>query len=283
MRRCLLVLALLGLVACSGRSSETAPRTPSTNAPTTTTIALAPTASDPAGLGRQLTALDADLRDPATPSTLRPALGRAHLVAVRKLVANPTWLNEVLARVPEPLQLAVRNNLSAQLLQAELAPKRTQPPPWTIVAPRPGTELLAAYHDAETETGVPWNTLAAVNLVETRMGRIRSASSAGALGPMQFLPSTWAQYGEGGDIQNDDDAIHAAARLLKANGAPADIGGALYRYNPASQYVKAVQLYAEVIGNDERAFSTYYHWPVLVHLESGDVILKEGGGVEPVV
>ena len=60
----------------------------------------------------------------------------AHLIATRKLVANRAWLNDVLARVPEPLRLAVQNNLSAQILQAELAPRRTQAPPWTIVAPR---------------------------------------------------------------------------------------------------------------------------------------------------
>jgi len=238
---------------------------------------------DPAGLGRQLTALDADLRDAGTPSTLRPVLGRAHLVATRKLVANPAWLDQVLVRVPEILQKAVRNNLTAQLELAALAPKRTEPPPWRIVAPRPGTELLAAYHDAEIETGVPWNYLAAVNLVETRMGRIRGASSAGALGPMQFLPSTWARYGEGGDIQNDSDAIHAAARLLAANGAPSDMAGALMHYNPSPHYAKAVTAYAEVLGEDERAFTTYYHWPVLIHLESGDVIMNEGGGVEKVV
>jgi membrane-bound lytic murein transglycosylase B len=45
---------------------------------------------------------------------------------------------------------------------------------------------------------------------------------------MQFLPSTWRRYGHGGDIQATGDAILAAARLLRANGAPADMAGALY-------------------------------------------------------
>jgi len=293
----LALLCLVNLVGCSSGSGTSARRaeervpqastsTTSTPAPapssTSTTFAVAPLATDPAGLGRQLTALDADLRDPTTPLTLRPVLGRAHLAATRKLVANPAWLEAVLTRVPEPLQLAVKNNLTAQREQAAIAPKRTEPPPWTIVGPRPESDLVAYYHEAEAATGVPWNYLAALNLVETRMGRIRSASSAGALGPMQFLPSTWARYGEGGDIQSDEDAIHAAARYLKANGAPSDMANALYRYNPTEHYVKAVTAYAEVLADDERVLTTYYHWPVVVHLESGDVIMKEGGGVEPV-
>jgi hypothetical protein len=50
---------------------------------------------------------------------------------------------------------------------------------------------------------------------------------------MQFLPTTWKRYGRGGDIQATGDAILAAARLLRANGAPADMAGALYAYNPS--------------------------------------------------
>ena len=108
------------------------------------------------------------------------------------------------------------------------------------------------------------------------MGRIHSPSTAGAVGPMQFLPATWAAYGHG-DIHNDHDAIQAAARYLKANGAPAAMDRALFRYNPSQHYVRAVTAYAQVLLADERAYTGYYNWPVLVRLTSGDVIISETG------
>ena len=62
-------------------------------------------------------------------------------------------------------------------------------PAWRIVRPAPADELLDAYRDAEAEFGIPWRYLAAINLVETGLGRIRGTSIAGAQGPMQFMPS----------------------------------------------------------------------------------------------
>src|ERR1041384_8142233 len=84
---------------------------------------------------------------------------------------------------------------------------KTDLPPWRILTPPPPEELERYYHQAEEATHVPWAYLAAVHLVETRMGRIRGTSTAGAQGPMQFLPSTWARWGGGGDI-NDPQAGH---------------------------------------------------------------------------
>jgi len=66
-----------------------------------------------------------------------------------------------------------------------------------IVAPPPADELLGHYRAAGDEFGVDWTYLAAIHLVETRMGRIRGTSTAGAHGPMQFMPATWDAYGEG--------------------------------------------------------------------------------------
>jgi hypothetical protein len=99
------------------------------------------------------------------------------------------------------------------------------------LAPPPEQELLAHYREAEAASGVGWNYLAAVNLIETRLGSVTGTSSAGAQGPMQFLPSTFAAYGDGGDIHAPRDAILAAGRYLAANNFAGDPDNALFRYN----------------------------------------------------
>ena len=124
---------------------------------------------------------------------------------------------------------------------------------------------------------MPWPYLAAVHFVETRMGRIRGESSAGAQGPMQFLPKTWAAYGEG-DINSNKDSIRTAARYLKRNGAPADMRNALWNYNHSYLYVDAVTIYAEQMRENERAYFGYYHWQVYYRTTNGDVLLPEGYG-----
>jgi membrane-bound lytic murein transglycosylase B len=87
-----------------------------------------------------------------------------------------------------------------------------------------------------------------------------SNSVAGAQGPMQFIPSTWAIYGHGGNIRDPHDAILAAARLLKANGAPGRYGPALRAYNPSGLYVDAVTRYAREIDRDSYALYFLYSW-----------------------
>jgi membrane-bound lytic murein transglycosylase B len=118
--------------------------------------------------------------------------------------------------------------------------------------------------------------LAAIHLVETRMGRIRGDSTAGARGPMQFLPSTWAAYGNGGDIESNHDAIFTAARYLQANGAPADMAKAIWNYNHSDRYVQAVTRYAQRMLADPAAYAAYWHWDVYYRLASGDVLLPVG-------
>ncbi|HWI08540.1 MAG TPA: lytic murein transglycosylase, partial [Solirubrobacteraceae bacterium] len=106
--------------------------------------------------------------------------------------------------------------------------------------------LLAIYQAAGIQYGIPWEVLAAINEIETDYGRNLNVSSAGALGWMQFMPSSWQAYGvdanEDGrkDPYNPVDAIFAAARYLKAAGADADLRRAIFAYNHADWYVEDV-------------------------------------------
>jgi membrane-bound lytic murein transglycosylase B len=143
------------------------------------------------------------------------------------------------------------------------------------VSPPPVEVLRSYYAEAEAASGVPWAYLASIHLVETRLGRIRGTSSAGAQGPMQFIPETWARYGQG-DINDNRDAILAAARLLQANGGPADMSRALFRYNNSNRYVEAVESYAQLMLSDERAFLGYYGWQVYSATTDGTFLLPEG-------
>jgi membrane-bound lytic murein transglycosylase B len=120
--------------------------------------------------------------------------------------------------------------------------------------------LEGFYRDAHDRYRIGPQYLAAIHLVETKFGRVKSDSVAGAKGPMQFIPSTWLIYGNGGDIHDPHDAILAAARLLRANGAPRAYGPALRAYNPSGLYVDAVTHYAKEIARDPYAIYFLYCW-----------------------
>ena len=99
---------------------------------------------------------------------------------------------------------------------------------------------LAIMHRAAAECGLPWQVLAAVAKVESDFGRNMATSSAGAIGYGQFLPSSWAAYGRGGNPYDYRDAIPAMARYLCAHGGALDLRRALYAYNRAEWYVNDV-------------------------------------------
>jgi cell wall-associated NlpC family hydrolase len=106
--------------------------------------------------------------------------------------------------------------------------------------------LRGIWEAAGNAYGIPWEVLAAINKVETNFGSNLGPSSAGAVGWMQFMPSTWARWGldangDGvADPDNPTDAIFSAARYLAACGGQFDIAKAIYCYNHASWYVSEV-------------------------------------------
>jgi cell wall-associated NlpC family hydrolase len=125
--------------------------------------------------------------------------------------------------------------------------------------------MLALYQEAATTcAGLPWTVLAAIGTIESDNGQSdlpgvhSGANAAGAEGPMQFEPATFAEYAEpvppGGaeppSPYDPTDAVYAAARLLCANGAAggADIPGALFAYNHSASYVQQVLALAQSYG-----------------------------------
>ena len=131
------------------------------------------------------------------------------------------------------------------------------------VEPIPYARYVQIYKASAKRYGFAkdWYVLAAVGKVESNHGQNMGPSSAGAMGPMQFLPSTWKEYGVDGNrdgvanIMDPEDAAPAAAAYLRVGGAPGDWYKALYTYNRSSSYVKKVLEVAEAYrlqaGDDE--------------------------------
>jgi hypothetical protein len=150
--------------------------------------------------------------------------------------------------------------------------------------------LLPIYQAAGTAFGIPWQVLAAINEVETDYGRDLSVSSAGAEGWMQFLPSSWAQYGVDAngdgfkDPYNPADAIFAAARYLRAAGGEANIRAGIYSYNHSQAYVDSVMLRAELLGGTPSELLgaitglTEAHFPVHAAAHFSDSFPSVGAG-----
>ncbi|HET8956219.1 MAG TPA: lytic murein transglycosylase [Solirubrobacterales bacterium] len=114
--------------------------------------------------------------------------------------------------------------------------------------------LLPIYQACGTEYGIPWEVLASINKIESGFGTNLNVSSAGAVGWMQFLPSSWEAFGldANGDGRKDPynpvDAICAAAHYLKLAGGNDDLYQAIFAYNHADWYVQEVLLYARAYG-----------------------------------
>jgi membrane-bound lytic murein transglycosylase B len=237
-----------------------------------------PVASEPVAIAVQLAAAERAVRDVGITGAELAWTGHLQQRIYRTLAARPELREPVLTALPPTVREYAAKNLSATAdLRSTVVPGPNLPTAWRIVEPAPLDELLRYYREAEAEFGVHWSYLASIHLVETRMGRIRGVSSAGAQGPMQFMPGTWAAYGEG-DVNSNRDAIRAAARYLRANRAPADMPNALFRYNNSQPYVRAVTAYAEVMRAEPDAYRGFYHWQVYYLTTRGDILLPVGYG-----
>ena len=185
-------------------------------------------------------------------------------------LARPQLGEAVLRRLPRELHANARDVLTARRALVRLTPPTVRPlRAFRTGQAEPADRLLGYYREAQRRFGVPWHVLAAVNFVETAFGKVRSPSTAGAQGPMQFLPATWRAYGLGGDIYDPRDSILGAANYLRASGAPGNLRRALYAYNHSELYVDAVLAYARVMRRDVRAFYAFHAWQVFVRTPNG--------------
>jgi len=231
---------------------------------------------DPTRLAADFDLAQRIIDDRASPTPQLASAGRFQQLAIIELARQrPRVRRSVLARLDAPTAASTRSDLEAAAVLTHLVTPQRSLPPWRIVAPPAPSVLLGYFRAAQARFGVPWQYLAAIEFVETKFGRVRGPSSAGAQGPMQFLPATWARYGHG-DIHNPRDSILGAARYLVANGAPGDMTDALYHYNPSIDYVRAVSAYAERMRADRRAYYGYYYWQVIYAHVGGLLILPVG-------
>ena len=290
-----IVSALLGLGALSGCTSSrsTSPQTAtvasgaasasltSSLTSTSTSVQPSPRLDSAAGIAAELTNAERGIRDDSSSAAQIDAWGRRQQRAYHALADHPEWDDAVRALLALDAVAPFLLNVQARRAVVDHAATKPQSPlpgtfpAWKIVQPLSVATLLGFYREAQAATGVPWQYLAAINVVETRTGRIVGVSSSGAVGPMQFLPTTWASCCTG-DVLDPHDAIMGAAVYLVARGAPGDMRRALFGYNPNSGYVDAVDAYARNMIADERAFNGYHAWEVYAGSTAGTVRLPVG-------
>jgi hypothetical protein len=192
-----------------------------------------------------------------------------HQRILRLMSARRALGDATLARLPPDVRGQARDTVLGRRDLAAIPRSPGRLPRVRVAQAAPAAKLRHYYAIAQRRFGIDWSILASVNFVESAFGRIRSASQAGARGPMQFLPSTWRRFGMGGSIDDPRDAILAAANLLRHDGAPRHLDRALFAYNHSTAYVRAIRRFAARMHTDERTFLTYYAWQVFVRTRTG--------------
>jgi len=229
---------------------------------------------DPALAAARLAQVDAQMRGHIAGDITLEALYEERVY--RRLAARPRLALQVIRRLPVRMRREARDTVSGLHSLFRLTTYATERR-FRTGPPTPRDQLRAYYAQAQRRFGVRWQVLAAINFIESNFGRLRNVSSAGAIGPMQFIPATWRAYGMGGDIRDPHDAILGAANYLHANGAPHDEAGAIFHYNPSPLYVNAVRRYARAIARDPRTFWVYWSWQSFQRTPSGEVQLTGPG------
>ncbi len=192
-----------------------------------------------------------------------------HQRMLRLMAARRELGDATLALLPDDVHGEARDTILGRRRLAAIPRSAGSLPRTRVADAAPAATLRRHYGEAQRRFGVHWSILASINFVESAFGRVRSASEAGARGPMQFLPSTWRAYGMGGDINDPRDAILAAANYLRRAGAPVDLDRALFAYNHSTSYVRAILSFAGRMRADERTFLSYYAWQVFVRTRAG--------------
>jgi soluble lytic murein transglycosylase-like protein len=263
------------VVAAAERRDDSAPR-----AHTAGTQALpapdAPLPREPGLLAETLTATTRRLHEAVARWDARGSvppdvtyLALFHQRMLRLMAARRALGDATLALLPPDVRGEALDTVAGRRHLAAIPRSPGRLPRVRVADAAPVAELRRDYDAGERRFGVHWSILAAINFVESAFGRVRSASEAGARGPMQFLPSTWRKYGMGGDIDDPYDAILAAAHYLDRAGAQRDIDQALFAYNHSMSYVRAIRRFARRMRADERTFLTYYAWQVFVRTPRG--------------
>lgn len=200
-----------------------------------------------------------------------------HQRLLRKLITHDDLAGATIRLLDGGLRIQAQRIVRAQrglsTLVRPLKPKDV----FETQRPEPAGVLMRHYRKAEKRFGVHWYVLASVNYIESRFGRVRSDSYAGAQGPMQFIPSTWEAYGLGGNVRDPRDAIMGAANYLRASGAPENYRRALYAYNPSRAYVNAILAYAREMKRNDMNYFVFYNWQVYVATTKGTVRITGPG------